>query len=81
MWLTGPGLLNSTVGLVGLGRIGMAIAQRLKPFGVKRFLYSGNNKKPEAESLPAEFGKSWMLWSKHYSTLSFLTLAECTQLT
>ncbi|XP_041485175.1 glyoxylate reductase/hydroxypyruvate reductase-like [Lytechinus variegatus] len=55
MWLTGPGLLNSTVGLVGLGRIGMAIAQRLKPFGVKRFLYSGNTKKPEADSLPAEF--------------------------
>lgn len=55
MWLTGPGLLNSTVGIVGLGRIGMGVAQRLKPFGVKRFLYSGNTEKPEAASLPAEF--------------------------
>ncbi|XP_071498272.1 glyoxylate reductase/hydroxypyruvate reductase-like [Diadema antillarum] len=55
MWLTGPGLLNSTVGIVGLGRIGMGVAQRLKPFGVKRFLYSGNREKPEAASLPAEF--------------------------
>ncbi|NP_001082496.1 glyoxylate reductase/hydroxypyruvate reductase, gene 2 L homeolog [Xenopus laevis] len=41
MWLCGYGLSDSTVGVMGLGRIGLGIAQRLKPFGVKRFLYTG----------------------------------------
>ncbi|KAE8632290.1 hypothetical protein XENTR_v10001504 [Xenopus tropicalis] len=41
MWMCGYGLSDSTVGVIGLGRIGLAIAQRLKPFGVKRFLYTG----------------------------------------
>ncbi|XP_038060320.1 glyoxylate reductase/hydroxypyruvate reductase-like isoform X2 [Patiria miniata] len=54
-WMCGPGLSGSTVGLVGFGRIGQAIGQRLKPFGVKRFLYCGHTPKPEAPMLPAEF--------------------------
>jgi len=39
MWLCGPGLHKSTVGVVGFGRIGAAVAQRLQPFGVKSLLY------------------------------------------
>ena len=32
----------------GLGRIGVAVAQRLVPFGVSSILYHGRTEKPEA---------------------------------
>lgn len=38
---------------------GQAIARRLKPFGVRRFLYTGRQPRPqEAAEFQAEFGKS-----------------------
>jgi len=46
-WMCGPELKGSTVGIVGLGCIGQAVLQRLKPFGVKKFLYCGRNKKDD----------------------------------
>ncbi|KAG7230285.1 hypothetical protein INR49_024389, partial [Caranx melampygus] len=55
LWLCGYGLSGSTVGVIGLGRIGMAIAQRLMPFGVKRLLYSGRTAKPYAAEVHGEF--------------------------
>lgn len=55
LWLCGYGLSGSTVGIIGLGRIGMAIAQRLVPFGVKRMLYSGRTAKAHAAEVNAEF--------------------------
>ncbi|XP_056143121.1 glyoxylate reductase/hydroxypyruvate reductase isoform X2 [Lampris incognitus] len=55
LWLCGYGLSGSTVGVIGLGRIGMAIARRLKPFGVKRLLYSGRTAKPHAAEVGGEF--------------------------
>lgn len=55
LWLCGYGLSGSTVGIIGLGRIGLAIAQRLKPFGVRRLLYSGRSEKPQAAQVNAEF--------------------------
>lgn len=54
-WMLGHGLDGSTVGNVGLGRIGMAVARRLAPFGVNRFLYSGHSPKNEANEIGAEF--------------------------
>eukprot|EP00074_Homo_sapiens_P106924 XP_024303485.1 glyoxylate reductase/hydroxypyruvate reductase isoform X2 [Homo sapiens] len=56
LWLCGYGLTQSTVGIIGLGRIGQAIARRLKPFGVQRFLYTGRQPRPEeAAEFQAEF--------------------------
>ncbi|XP_004874634.1 glyoxylate reductase/hydroxypyruvate reductase isoform X4 [Heterocephalus glaber] len=56
LWMCGYGLTQSTVGIMGLGRIGQAIARRLKPFGIQRFLYTGRQPKPqEAAEFQAEF--------------------------
>jgi len=55
LWLCGPGLSGSTVGIVGLGRIGEAIMCRLKPFGVSQFVYSGRSKKPDHVENGAKF--------------------------
>ncbi|XP_062855943.1 glyoxylate reductase/hydroxypyruvate reductase [Trichomycterus rosablanca] len=55
LWLCGYGLSGSTVGVIGLGRIGLAIAQRLKAFGIKRLLYSGRHPKPDAQEVDGEF--------------------------
>ncbi|CAF1270841.1 unnamed protein product [Rotaria magnacalcarata] len=45
MWMCGKPLTNATVGIVGLGRIGLAIARRLQPFSIQRALYSGTREK------------------------------------
>ena len=43
------GLAGSTVGIVGMGRIGQGVAKRLLPFGVTKVLYSGRTQKPEVD--------------------------------
>lgn len=53
-WMTGPGLHNSTVGIVGFGRIGQAVAQRIKAFNVKQILFTSRKDKPEAKELQAK---------------------------
>ena len=53
--MCGPTLSKSTVGIIGLGRIGMAVAKRLQPFGVAKFLYTGRSPKTCADEISAEF--------------------------
>lgn len=54
-WMCGPGLQNSTVGIVGFGRIGQEIAKRLKAFKPKRIIYFNRSEKPtEAREIGAE---------------------------
>uniref|UniRef100_A0A9J7X7T9 Glyoxylate reductase/hydroxypyruvate reductase n=1 Tax=Cyprinus carpio carpio TaxID=630221 RepID=A0A9J7X7T9_CYPCA len=56
LWLCGHELANSTVGILGLGRIGVAIAERLKPFKVKKFIYTDVAPRPElANMIEAEY--------------------------
>ena len=55
LWMCGRGLADATVGIVGLGRIGFAVAQRLRPFAVSRILYTGHREKPYAAEVAAEF--------------------------
>ncbi len=55
LWLCGPTLAGSTVGIVGLGRIGLEVAKRLQPFKVSNFLYSGRSEKSEAKEVNAKY--------------------------
>ncbi|MGE5578906.1 MAG: 2-hydroxyacid dehydrogenase [Bacillota bacterium] len=49
MFLTGQDVHGSTLGIVGLGRIGQAVAQRARGFGM-RILYYSRNRAEDAES-------------------------------
>merc|ERR1712116_103381 len=49
------GLVGATIGIVGLGRIGLAVTKRLKPFEVSRILYTGRAPKTEGSDMGAEF--------------------------
>ncbi|CDS10528.1 hypothetical protein LRAMOSA03203 [Lichtheimia ramosa] len=53
-WLCGYQFTNKTLGVVGMGRIGQAVAKRLQAFGVSRVLYWGRKEKPELQG-KAEF--------------------------
>lgn len=44
-WMLGQDIKGSTVGIVGLGRIGQVIARRLKGFDVEKIIYCGNSEK------------------------------------
>ena len=55
MWMCGQSVLNSTVGIVGLGRIGFGVAKRLLPFGPSAILYSGHMPKDSAAKVGAIF--------------------------
>jgi len=49
---------GTAAGQPSLLLLGQAVARRLKPFGVKKFLYAGSRPKPEdAAEFEAEFGK------------------------
>ncbi|KAK3577245.1 hypothetical protein CHS0354_030527 [Potamilus streckersoni] len=54
-YLCGKEVKNSVIGIVGMGRIGFATAQRLKAFKPSRILYSGNSPKEYAKEIDAEY--------------------------
>ncbi|XP_065089256.1 glyoxylate reductase/hydroxypyruvate reductase-like isoform X2 [Ochlerotatus camptorhynchus] len=54
-WMLGQDVVGSTVGIVGFGGIGQTIAKRLRGFDIGRLLYTGRNKKPEADQFAAEY--------------------------
>lgn len=54
-WMLGRDIKGSTIGIIGLGEIGMTIAKRLKGFEVGDIIYSGRKHKPLAESVGAKF--------------------------
>lgn len=51
--MTGQEVNGATLGIVGFGRIGQAMARRARGFGM-RLLYTSRSPKPEAEALGAE---------------------------
>lgn len=48
-WMLGQDIRNSTVGIVGLGRIGQAVCKRVQALCVSSVLYSGHGEKPEGK--------------------------------
>ncbi|KAH6570531.1 hypothetical protein BASA60_000760 [Batrachochytrium salamandrivorans] len=65
VWLCGMQLPGKTVGIVGLGRIGLAVAKRLIPFQIGRVIYCGTRDKPDvASQINAEFMEIDMLLSQ-----------------
>lgn len=48
--MCGPSISGSCVGIVGLGRIGKDVAERLIPFKPSRILYFGNSRKIDFET-------------------------------
>lgn len=53
--LCGQSLKDSTVGIVGLGRIGTEIVNKLKGFKIKEFLYTSRQKKDNDFEIGARF--------------------------
>ena len=51
LWMCGSGLSGANVGIVGLGRIGLAVAKILKAFNVNRILYTGRKVREEGDRL------------------------------
>ena len=45
--MCGSGLIGAKVGIIGLGRIGLAVAKRLLPFEIAKIMYTGSGAKPE----------------------------------
>ncbi|CAK1555553.1 unnamed protein product [Leptosia nina] len=52
-WMTGPGLAGAIVGVVGFGRIGQAVAKRVKAFNTSQILYFNRSERPEAKEIGA----------------------------
>lgn len=69
MELTGRDVAGSTVGIVGLGRIGKAVAQRLQGFGC-RPLYT----QPDPDPAAAEFGAAYVDLETLLRSSDFVTL-------
>lgn len=54
MWMCGTGLAGKTVGIVGLGRIGIRVAEMLKGFNIAKILYTSRTVKSEASKFDGE---------------------------
>lgn len=52
-YMTGPGLSEAIVGIVGFGRIGQAVAKRVKSFNTAKILYFNRSEKDEAKEIGA----------------------------
>ncbi|ESP02883.1 hypothetical protein LOTGIDRAFT_177834 [Lottia gigantea] len=55
LWMTGIKLEGKVLGIVGLGRIGIAVAKRLKGFGFSKIVYCGRSESSRAPEVSAEY--------------------------
>ncbi|MFD2045160.1 2-hydroxyacid dehydrogenase [Ornithinibacillus salinisoli] len=77
--LAGSDIHGKTIGIVGMGRIGQAVAKRAKGFGMK-ILYHNRNRKPDAEKeLQASYSNFENLISKSDYVVSVVPLTSETK--
>ena len=69
-WMTGRDVYGSTVGIVGLGRIGAAVARRLLGFGC-RIVYSGPRPRPE---LAGPLGAAYLSFEQLLAESDFVSI-------
>jgi glyoxylate/hydroxypyruvate reductase len=79
MWLCGPEVADSTVGIIGLGRIGFSVAKRVRGFGVKRLLYQDVVELPHAKEVDAEFASMDTLLKESDFVIACCNLTESTR--
>jgi hypothetical protein len=70
MLLMGPDLYGATLGIVGMGRIGQAVARRAMGFGMRIF-YNDSQRIPSAEE---EFGATYTSMDQLLAESDFVTL-------
>ena len=70
MILLGQDVHNATLGIIGLGRIGFAVAKRAQGFGM-RILYTGRTRNMQAEN---ELGIEYAEFDKLLAESDFITL-------
>lgn len=54
VWMCGPALKGSTVGIIGFGRIGQEVARKLKAFRIAKILYTSRSEKKEGKEIGAQ---------------------------
>lgn len=70
-WMCGQGLKNSTVGVVGFGRIGQEVARRIAPFKPTKILFS-NRSERAAEA--KEFGATRVPFDELIAKADFIII-------
>ena len=79
MWLCGPEVAESTVGIIGLGRIGFSIAKRVRGFGIKRLLYQDVVEMPHAKEVNGEYSTMEKLLTESDFIIASCNLTEETK--
>jgi glyoxylate reductase len=69
--LLGHDVFGKTLGIVGLGRIGQAVARRAAGFGMKTIFY---NSRPPREEITRELGARPVALDELFATADFVTL-------
>lgn len=72
LYMCGPAIKNSTVGIVGFGRIAQEVAKRLIPFKPKKLIYS--NRSDSREQAAKEMGVERVTFDQLLSTSDFVIL-------
>lgn len=76
--MCGPEIKGSTVGIVGLGRIGSRVAECLKSFRAGRILYTCRTEKPEAAAFGGQKVPFDVLLKESDFVIAIVTLSQQT---